>query len=89
VAVEGVDPTETFMSLLCNVFKMYGRKVVVLIDEYDAPVLRLVQFGKTSVVVDFGKRNIGACITVKGKETTYLEPDGLGGLSPVPPAAFP
>jgi AraC-like DNA-binding protein len=43
VEISGDDPAECFMSLLRNVFRRFGIKSVVLVDEYDAPVISLVQ----------------------------------------------
>jgi hypothetical protein len=45
---EGDDSPDAFYNLICNASKTYKRGVVVLIDEYDAPVIELVQTGKES-----------------------------------------
>ncbi|MDR2076907.1 MAG: AAA family ATPase [Desulfovibrio sp.] len=48
VALKGSNATGAFFSLINDVGLSTGRKAVILIDEYDAPVLNLVQRGKAA-----------------------------------------
>jgi hypothetical protein len=43
VELEGLAPEHVFLSLLRNVFERYGRRSVVLVDEYDSPVINVLQ----------------------------------------------
>ena len=44
---DATDPNVRFSNLIRNVHKMTGKKVVILIDEYDAPMLDVVHEDKT------------------------------------------
>jgi hypothetical protein len=39
VSADGQTPSSKFLSLIVNLYKAYGREVVILVDEYDKPVL--------------------------------------------------
>ncbi|MDR1041221.1 MAG: ATP-binding protein [Deltaproteobacteria bacterium] len=47
VTLRGADSARTFFSLISDVHEESGKKVVVLIDEYDAPVIRIVQMERS------------------------------------------
>ncbi|MDR1082057.1 MAG: ATP-binding protein [Deltaproteobacteria bacterium] len=46
VSLRGADCPDTFSCLLKDVHEASGQKVVLLIDEYDDPVIRLIEKGK-------------------------------------------
>ncbi|MDR1041845.1 MAG: AAA family ATPase [Deltaproteobacteria bacterium] len=61
VSQTGADSAETFLRLLEDVHAASGKKVVLLIDEYDAPIIKLIErerliydellFAKTRLVI--------------------------------------
>jgi hypothetical protein len=43
VDLEGITPSQAFMSLIRNVSERYGKRLIILIDEYDSPVISVLQ----------------------------------------------
>ena len=62
--------------LIQLVYKYYGKKVVLLIDEYDLPIQTAIQYGYYEQCINFMQTFLGACL----KDNIYLELAVLTGV---------
>lgn len=78
VKAEGYSPSERFRSLILALHKKFGRKVVVLVDEYDKPLLDSLEREEVMVA---NRDLLGSFFSVIKDTDEYLEMAFMTGVT--------
>lgn len=77
-SLEGVEPDERFRTLILNAYEVTGKNVVVLIDEYDQPIVHNILNKKR---LEIFKRKLSAFYSVLKAMDQYIRFAMMTGVS--------